>query len=75
MLGRKLHSGTTAMGTSELADEIRQRELYFQKEGGFADASQVGAHANQYPALFSTETTGGERMLTLKELPRLSATL
>ena len=70
LLERKLKTKQPERATSALADEIRERRLYYQIEGGFADASQVGARAKQYPALFSTGERNGRKTIVLNELPR-----
>ena len=72
LLERKFETKQACRTTTELAKEICSRKLYLQKEGGFASASQVGARARQYPALFRRAVVGGKQHIWLKELPRRS---
>ena len=72
LLEEKFETGLPAMTTTALASVIRVRELYLQKAGGFASASQVGARARQYPALFKKLVVRGVPRICLKELPRRS---
>lgn len=72
LLERKLETKQACSTTTELANVIRSRRLFLQEEGGFASASQVGARARQYPALFRRAVVGGKQHIWLKELPRRS---
>ena len=72
LLERKLETKQAKYTTTELAQVIRSRKLYLQEKGGFATASQVGARARQYPALFRRAVVGGKQHIWLKELPRRS---
>ena len=68
LLEQKLATAMPKMPTTDLATQIRERKLYFQIDGGYADASQIGARATQYPALFVITKDGGRRIIGLRQL-------
>ena len=71
LLEKKFETSRPEATTSELARMIQERKLYYQEDGvGFADASQVGARARQYPVLFSAAERDGRKTIILNELPR-----
>lgn len=72
LLETKLLTGEPELSTTHLAAVIRARKLYLQQAGGFVGASQIGARARRYPALFRRELVQGKLRISLTELPRRS---
>ncbi len=72
LLEKKHASGAGVLDTSTIAKAIKSRDLYRQDLGGYADASQIGARARQYPALFKRQLVEGNSHVRLLRLPRRS---
>lgn len=72
LLERKHATGQGVMTAGALAKAISTRELYRQARGVFARASQIGARARQYPALFISQHVDGMSHIWLRPLPRRS---
>ncbi len=70
LLERKHAGGSGELDTTALADAISQRKLFTRGDGEYAKATQVGARAKKYPALFDCVVRDGRRIVKLRRLPR-----